>query len=340
MQIGSGANTYEWQDYWAGIPDSESARTGWAHHGVAVMDSGQIITYHPGDQTMMVFDEKGNLVRSWQVDLSDAHGITLVNEGGRELLWIADNGRKRQPSLSYEYGSDGNARGQVLKMDLEGNVLASLTRPDLDVYREGMYSPTWVAVNEERHGGNGDVWVADGYGQSYVHRYGKAGNYIASINGEEGEAGRFNCPHAIFIDRRRPDRGGSSAELYVADRANGRVQVYDLEGNYLRVFGSEFLTTPSGFATHGDMLVIAELRARLTLCGKNDEFLCYLGANETVCDVEGWPNNKDASGRIIPTSLLEPGKFNSPHGLAVDAQGNLYVAEWLIGGRFIRLGKV
>tara|TARA_B110000196_G_scaffold315595_1_gene325470 strand:+ start:2061 stop:2189 length:129 start_codon:yes stop_codon:yes gene_type:complete len=42
-------------------------------------------------------------------------------------------------------------------MDLEGNVLASLTRPNLDVYQEGMYSPTWVAVNEERHGGNGDV---------------------------------------------------------------------------------------------------------------------------------------------------------------------------------------
>ena len=288
MQIGSGANTYEWQDSWAGIPDSESARAGWAHHGVAVTESGQVITYHPGDPTMMVFDGEGNLVRSWRVDLSDAHGITLVNEGGRELLWIADNGRKRQHTIGYEY-TGGGVRGQVLKMDLEGNVLASLQRPDLDVYREGTYSPTWVVANEERHGGNGDVWVADGYGQSYVHRYDKAGNYIASINGEEGGAGRFNCPHAIFIDRR-----GSHPELYVTDRANGRVQVYDLEGSYKRVFGSDFLTTPSGIVAHGEMLVIAELRARLTVCGKNDEFVCYLGANEQVCNVEGWPNNKDA----------------------------------------------
>jgi DNA-binding beta-propeller fold protein YncE len=334
MQIGSGTNTYEWQDTWASIPESDSTRDGWAHHGVTVTEAGQIITYHPGDPTMMVFDPDGALVRTFPVDLSDAHGITVVKEGGRELLWIADNGRKRLPGIGYDYPG-GEVRGQVLKMDLEGKILASLEKPDIDVYRDGMYSPTWVAVNEERHGGNGDVWVADGYGQSYVHRYDSSGNYISSINGEEGETGRFNCPHAIFIDRR-----SSPSELYVADRANGRVQVYDLEGNYKRVFGSDFLTTPSGFVTHGDLLVIAELRARLTLCGKDDEFVCYLGANEEVCNVEGWPNNKDASGNVVATSLLEAGKFNSPHGLAVDAQGNLFVAEWLIGGRFIRLGKV
>ena len=45
------------------------------------------------------------------------------------------------------------------------------------------------------------------------------------------------------------------------------------------------------------------------------------------------------SGQIIPTSLLEAGKFNSPHGLAVDANGNLYVAEWLIGGRVTKLNR-
>ena len=334
MQIGSGTNTYEWQDSWASISDSESARSGWAHHGVAVTETGQIITYHPGDPTMMLFDRDGSLVRTWPVELSDAHGITLVVEDGQELLWIADNGRKRQPGIGYEYGGDGGVRGQVLKMDLEGNVLASLQRPDVDAYAEGMYSPTWVAVNEERFGGNGDVWVADGYGQSYVHRYDKSGNYIDSINGDEGDTGRFNCPHAIFIDRRR-----STPELYVADRANGRVQVYDLAGKYQRAFGSEFLTTPSGFVAHGDLLIIAELRARLTVCGQNDEFICYLGDNEEVCQVEGWPNNKDASGNVVATSLLQPGKFNSPHGLAIDADGNLYVAEWLIGGRFIRLHK-
>ena len=77
MQIGSGTNTYEWQDSWASIPESESARDGWAHHGVTVTESGQIITYHPGDPTMMVFNPDGTLVRTFPVELSDAHGITL-----------------------------------------------------------------------------------------------------------------------------------------------------------------------------------------------------------------------------------------------------------------------
>ena len=58
-----------------------------------------------------------------------------------------------------------------------------------------------------------------------------------------------------------------------------------------------------------------------------------------MCDVEGWPNNADESGSPIPTKLLESGKFNSPHGMAVDADGNIYVAEWLIGGRVTKLAK-
>ena len=56
MNIGSGANTYEWQGSWAKIPESPSAGSGWAHHGVVVTESGQVVTYHPGDPTMMLFD--------------------------------------------------------------------------------------------------------------------------------------------------------------------------------------------------------------------------------------------------------------------------------------------
>ena len=336
MRIGHGPNSYQWVDQWAKIPATESARTGWAHHGVAITESGDVVTYHPGDSTIYILDRAGNPIRTWDISVADAHGITLVKEGPTECLWIADNGWKRQPQLGYEYPpSTGPFSGQVLKANLDGEILSTLPKPDLAIYREGNYQPTFVAVNEERHGGNGDIWVADGYGESYVHRYSKAGEYISSINGEEGRAGRFDCPHGIFIDRRK-----SEPQLYVSDRANHRVQVYDLDGKFMRAFGSEFLLSPSAFVTHGDVMVVAELHARLAVLDREDKLACYLGDNEAVCDVDGWPNNKNEAGAVIPTSLLESGKFNSPHGMAVDSEGNLYVAEWLIGGRFIKLEKL
>ena len=336
MDIGQDANRYRWDGEWAEIPESDSRQKGWAHHGVAVTAAGNIVTFHPGDSTMLVLNSGGKVQASWHLPVADAHGITLVNEGGAEFLWIADNGRKRQPDLGYEYPpSTGPFSGKVLKTTHDGQIVATLPKPDAQVYRQGNYSPTLVAVDEARHGGSGDIWVADGYGESYGHRYDKSGRFLGSINGEEGTAGRFDCPHGIFIDRRR-----DKPELYVADRSNHRVQVYDLEGRFNRSFGEAFLSSPSGFVTHGQHLIIAELRARLAVLDGNDSLICYLGENEAVCAVDGWPNNKKAGGEIVPTSLLEPGKFNSPHGIAADAEGNIYMAEWLIGGRFTKLVKI
>ena len=334
MRVGSEENSYDWIDNWAKLPESESSRKGWAHPGIVVTESGNVVTCHPGDPVVMTFDGDGNLVSSWQGDFADAHGITLVNEGGVEFLWIADNGSKKSHSLGYEVPPGaGDASGQVIKTTLDGELVMRLETPPHPVYEATRYSPTSVAVNEARFGGNGDVWVGDGYGASYVHRFTMDGEYVGSINGEEG-AGAFSCPHGIFIDQRK-----SEPELYVADRSNARVQVYDVEGEFKRSFGSDFLTTPSGFVTHGDLMVIAELRARLAVTDMNDELLTYIGDNEQVCDVEGWPNNTSDEGQIVPTSLLETGKFNSPHGLAVDTNGNLYVAEWLIGGRVTKLNR-
>ena len=335
MRIGTGDNTYEWIDNWATIPDSESARLGWAHPGMVVTESGQVITCHSGDHTVLFFDGEGKLVKSWDGDFADAHGITLVKDGPDERLWIADNGSKRHYTHGYDYPPGAEqASGRVFMTTLGGEVKMRLPKPEHAAYSTTRYAPTTVAVNEERHGGNGDIWVGDGYGASLVHRFNAAGDHIGTIDGEEG-AGAFNCPHGIFIDHRKSD-----PELCVADRANARVQVFDLEGKFMRSFGTDYLTTPSAFATHGDQMVIAELRARLAIIDADDKLVCYLGDNLAVCDVEGWPNNKNDEGKVVATAYLEEGKFNSPHGMAVDGEGNIYVAEWLIGGRITKLARL
>lgn len=336
MRIGSGEQTYEWIGDWGAIPESSSARRGWAHPGMAATAADEIITFHQGDPTMLVFSPDGALLRSFETGLTEGHGITLAREGETDYLWIADSGSKRLPELDYQYPpGDG---GRVVKMTLDGNLVLTLERPPLPVYATGKYSPTAVAVNEERHGGNGDIWVADGYGQSQVHRYSrfsKQGEYLGSIDGREGSAGAFACPHSIWIDWRKAE-----PELYVADRSNHRIQVYDLNGVFKRVVGADFLLSPSAFARQDDCLIVAELHARLTVLDADDRLICYLGWNETVAATDGWPNMKGPDGVPMRTTRLEEGAFNSPHGVAVDSAGNIYVAEWLIGGRMTKLAKV
>lgn len=326
MHLSVGGNRYQWLDNWAEIPNVQGAQSGWAHPGMVVTESGEIVSFHPSDPQIMVFDQNGSLLRTWSTGFTEGHGITLVKEESAEYLWIADPGRKRRKDNDFQYPAGVQVTGQVVKMDLKGDTKLSLPTPPVSVYELGNYCPTSVVVNEERWSGNGDVWVADGYGESYVHRYDKAGEYRSSLTGQEGAAGRFSCPHGIWIDRRK-----SEPELYIADRSNRRVQVYDLEGGFKRSFGSEFLTSPSAFAADGDRLIVAELRARLAVLDLQDRLVGYLGDNSLVAESEGWPN--------VERSMLQAGKFNSPHGIAVDGDGNLYIAEWLIGGRFTKLLK-
>ena len=308
MRIGSNQHTYEWVDNWVRLPDTELGRQDRAHGGVVVTEAQEIITFHEGGPAVLVFDTDGNLLRSWDTTLTNAHGMDLVKEDGSEYLWLADN-----------------KSGQVVKTDLQGKTVMSLQCPDLPVYRDGHYAPTWVAVHQERWGGNGDVWVADGYGESYVHRYDKNGNYISSINGEEG-GGRFATPHGVCVDTRK-----SEPEMYISDRTNRRVQVYDLDGKFKRVFGIDFLTSPSGFIIYGDLMGVVELKASIKLLDEDDGLVAALGENDAAADIEGWPDT--------PTDHIHPGSFNSPHGMAADRDGNIYVVEFITGGRITRLVK-
>ena len=310
MQITREDRTYTWIEHWARTPDTESSRANGRTHGVVVSETGRVIVFHQADPAVLVFAEDGSLETAWGDRFGGAHGLTLVKEEDTEYLWLTDQ-------LS----------GEVVKMTLSGDTVQQLACPPIPAYEQGKYVPTWVAVHEERLGGSGDIWVADGYGQNYVHRFDKTGQYLASINGEEGEAGAFKCPHGIFVDTRKVE-----AELYIADRGNRQVQVYDMEGRFKRAFGNHVLTSPCGFVTHGEELLIPELFARLAVLDGEDRLVCYLGENESVVGISGWPNH--------PAELIEPGKFNSPHGMAADPNGNLYVVEWIIGGRITKLERM
>jgi hypothetical protein len=308
MAIDTGDRQYEWIENWATIPETESGRTNGRTHGVDVTSDGRVVVFHQADPAVLIFDEDGALVDSWGSRFGGAHGLTLVEEDGREYLWLTD-----QDSA------------EVAKTTLDGETVMTLDAPDHRVYDDGDYVPTWVAVNERRHGGNGDIWVADGYGEDFVHRYDADGAYHETIDGTAG-AGQFDCPHAVSFDYR-----GTDPELYIADRGNRRVQVYAANGTFERSFGAGELTSPCAFDTHEGDLVIPELYARVTVCDEDDAVTSHLGANESVVEHEDWPN--------VPDDRIEAGAFNSPHDAAVDDAGNLYVVEWIVGGRITKLER-
>jgi DNA-binding beta-propeller fold protein YncE len=321
MRIEAGPLSYDWVDCWAALPDPELARDGWAHPGIQVTDTGEVVTFHPSEPKVLVLDRAGALVREWTVPLTEGHGLTLTGD----RLWIADPGSKmrRASDGSYQPFSGGP---RVVQFTLDGRITAQLEQPPLDEYAEGTYAPTDTAVDTA----SGDVWIADGYGQSLVHRFDGDGRYISSISGTEG-GGRFNCPHSVLI---------IGSELYIADRGNARIQVYGLDGSFHRVVGADFLNSPSVFAVDGDQLIVGELFGRLTVLDRNDQFVAYVGDGGAVQESPGWPNAQDDAGLPVSPAHLHPGAFNSPHGLASDPDGNLYVAEWLIGGRYTKLTKL
>lgn len=310
-QLRAGDRTYSWIENWASIPQTRSGKANGRTHGVVAAGNGDILVFCQAQPAVLRFDPSGRLVNAWGDRFHGAHGMTLVHEGDEALLWLTDQNS-----------------GEVVKTTLDGETVMSLQRPDHAIYRAGKsYVPTWVSVNEEGHGGTGDIWITDGYGSGFIHRYTKAGAYVSSINGTEGKAGAFACPHAIrfLYHAGRP-------ELYVADRGNRRVQAYDAEGRFLRAFGSEYLTSPCMFDVDGDRILIPELFGRVTVIDQSDRLIGHLGANPGIEKTSGWPE--------LPRAQIRPGHFNSPHAMTADGEGNLYVVEWLVGGRITKLARV
>lgn len=309
-RVGNGEHAFEWIENWAAVPDTPESRADGRTHGVVVTREGLVIVFHVGNPAILVFDQKGTLVDEWGDRFPGAHGLTLVEEAGAEYLWLTD----------YK-------TGEVVKTTLRGETVLSLPFPDLKGYNDPKYAPTWVTVFEERFEGSGDIWVADGYGAGYVHRYDRSGMYVSSINGSTG-AGKFRHPHGIYVDSRKGD-----PELYVADRMNRRIQVYDTEGKFNRVVSDAADTSACAFVPYGEFTLIPEApyRARLTVLDPEDRVVATLGENDDVCGRPGFPNDR---------SLTEPGRFVAPHSVAADTAGNLYVVEWIIGGRITKLTRM
>jgi DNA-binding beta-propeller fold protein YncE len=312
--VGEGDYQYEVQHGWGELPDHII----WGEtHGVAVDAEGLVYLKHrshapePMD-AIAVFDPDGKFVRSFGKEYHEGgHGIDVRKEGNEEFLYLSDT-----------------KHGIVAKTTLKGEVLWRQGVPkDSGVYTPGKrYSPTNLAFGPD---GN-SVYVGDGYGSHYIHLYDKDGNYKKTFGGTGSEPGKMKTPHGIWLD----DRPGREPSLVVADRANGRMQYFSLDGKHLSFI--EDVSFPADIDIQGEIMLVPDLHARITLFDKDNKVLTHLGYDAK------WTEQVLANGLKLrrDSSKYRAGKFVHPHDACFDKAGNIFVAEWVPKGRISFLKKV
>jgi DNA-binding beta-propeller fold protein YncE len=316
LVLGTGAHRYRWVRGWGELPAGMGY--GGLHGGVAVDGQGHVYLSTDGEGSILVFDRDGKLVRSmgreWRpVEAGQGtHDLQLNREGGQDFLYIV--------SLF---------RHEFAKLTTKGEVVYVKGFPqESGVYKsKEEFAPTGIAVAS-----NGDVYVTDGYGANYVHRYDAKGGYVSSWGGKSSAAredGKFSTPHKIAIDAR-----GSEPSVLVTDRANHRLQWFTLDGRHLRTLdgsANDLLRLPSTLSFRGGTLAIGDLKGRLTLIGPDDTLLAQLGDSGNEA--------KQATNKVPPAEWVD-GQFIAPHGVAWDGDESLYVSEWSLVGRVVKLARV
>ena len=299
---------YEVIEGWEQLPQ------GWSFvevAGVATDSQERVYAFNRGDHPMIIFDGDGTFIESWGEGVfTNPHGIYI---GPDDRVYCADNfdhtvrifepdgtlirtlGTPNQPSdTGFVQGEKPVQRGAG-PFNMVTNVALSVA---------------------------GDLYVSDGYGNARVHKFSSDGDYLHSW-GEPGDGpGEFNLPHAIAVDRH--DR------VYVADRENSRVQIFDTDRNYLSVF-TDCIRPDDLFIDRDENLFVAEL-GEIAGKGPNVEVLPHTPhARVSIMTLEGIVHT-----RFGEKDPVVPGNFFAPHGIWADSKGDLYVAEVIYngGGRF------
>jgi len=301
--VGQGDHTYRWQKDWLVLPPGMTV--GQTHGDVVVDDLGRIIFSTDTNNAIFIADPAGRILNVWGHALGGgSHGLRLAKEGNKQVLWVA--------SLK---------RHAAIKFSLDGKELLSIPAPTTNgMYKKpDEYMPTALDIAP-----NGDVYVVDGYGRGWLHRFSADGKWISSWNGEGG-AGVFKEPHGVGLDLRGPE-----PRVVVADRQNHRLQLFTLEGKFVAAV-TEDLRLPSKIVTQRDSLLVVDLQGRISIFDKNYKVVAQLGDNESP-ELRG-------KYEVAPDQWKE-GQFISPHGAAWDKQGNLYVQDWNAHGRMSKLVRV
>jgi sugar lactone lactonase YvrE len=287
--LGTGAYRYEVVDGWAKLPPGYALDADVAAVGVDRDD--RVYAFSRGPHPMLVFDRDGNFLRSWGEGVfKRPHGVHMASD---DTLWLTDDGDHT-----------------VRHCSLDGKVLLTIGIPGAP--KPYMSGEPFNRCTHTALSPRGDLYISDGYGNARVHKYAPDGTRLLSWGEPGTDPGQFNIAHNICCD--------AEGWVYVADRENHRVQVFDGNGTFETQWVN--MHRPSGLYLHrgpeshfyigeggGGMPVNYEMPnigPRVSIYSAKGELLARLGTRPAG---------------------LETGQFLAPHGLAVDSRGDIYVGE-------------
>ncbi len=281
--------TYEPSPYWAKIPHGISLRG--SATSVAVDGQDQVFVFNRGTHPLLVFDSDGNLSHAWD-DTSRferPHSIRIE----RGDIYLVDDGAHaiHRTTLTGEFQlTVGGGEPAERESGLPFN------------------RPTDVAV----HHSTGDLFISDGYGNSRGHRFSGNGQHLHSWGRSGFDPGEFSLPHGLVVT--------DDGRVLVCDRENFRVQVFDLNGEYV-----------DQWPFHRPYCIAKGVGAV--------EGLLFIGEGATIVPNRQGVPNLGSRVKVVTDAGVEvarfggdlpghaPDQFRGIHGIAVDSRGDVYVAE-------------
>ena len=281
--VGSGDYRYEVNEDWARLPDGWHAPMA----AVTVDSQDRVYGFNRGERSVIVFDKQGNYLYDWgETGFSFPHAIYA---DGQDNIWIVD--RNDQQALKY------TPQGELL-MTIGEKGYRSDTGADPADFGSSGYTqvtrggepfnmPAGIAVAP-----SGDIFIADGYANARVHRFGADGALLKSW-GEPGEdPGEFMLPHGACVDNR--------GNVLIADRENDRVQVFTQDGEFVAQWPTKLI---------GPAVV-----------WQDADSVCYVAEHNG-----GYFSVLDADGELL--ARWGDAKYRSCHGAAGDSEGSIYFVQ-------------
>jgi DNA-binding beta-propeller fold protein YncE len=252
---------------------------------VAVNSKGHIFLFQRTKPMLTEYDAKGNFVQAIGDGLfSHPHGLRIDAE---DNIWTTDDGSHL-----------------VLKLDSAGNVQLVLGRINTAAEANWLFNkPADVAFAK-----NGDIYVADGYGNSRVVKFDHDGNFLKAWGKYGTGTGEFNLPHSVAVD--------NQGRVYVGDRENQRIQIFDSEGKFIQQWTG--IGYPYG-------LVITPDQHVWMVDGGYDRIV-ELDQSGKILGAFGEPGHK-------------PGQFAWAHFMAIGPDQTIYVAD-VLNWRFQVFGRI